>query len=76
VRRTDVNLGYAHHDWDVEGQCDSQMLFAHADKTIVGGDHEQTVVGLTAEHAEDGSAEVAFVTSQIGEADDFGLETC
>ena len=52
------------------------MLFTHADKTIVGGDHEQTVVGLTAEHAEDGSAEVAFVTSQIREADDFGLEIC
>ena len=52
------------------------MLFAHADKTIVGGDHEQTVVGLAAEHAEDGGAEVAFVASQISEANNFGLKTC
>jgi hypothetical protein len=76
VRRTDVNLGYADHDGHVESQGDSQMLFAHADQAIVGSNHEQAVVGLTAEHTEDGSAQVAFVTSQIGEADDFGLKTC
>lgn len=52
------------------------MLFAHADKAIVGSDHEQAVIGLTAEHAKDGSAQVTFVTSQIGEADDFGLKNC
>jgi hypothetical protein len=76
VRRTYVDLGYAHHDWYVQSQGDSQMLFAHSDQTIIGSNHEQAVIGLTAEHAKDGSAQVAFVTSKISEADDFGLETC
>lgn len=40
VRRTDVDLGYANHDWDIEGQGDAQMLLTHADQAIVGSDHE------------------------------------
>lgn len=76
MRRTDVDLGYTDHDGHVESQSNSQMLFAHANETIVGSDHEQAVIGLAAEHAEDGSAQVAFVTGKISEADDFGLRTC
>jgi hypothetical protein len=40
VGRTNVNLGDAHHDGHIEGEGNAQMFFAHADETIVGGDHE------------------------------------
>jgi hypothetical protein len=32
------------------------MLFAHSDESIIGGDHEKTVIGFAAEKSEDGCA--------------------
>lgn len=46
LRRTDVDFGYADHDWHVQRESNAEVLFAHADKTVIRRNHQQTVVGL------------------------------
>ena len=47
VGRTYVDLGDNDHDWHVESKGNTQMLLAHANKTVVGCYHKQAVVGAT-----------------------------
>ena len=77
LRRADVNFGNDNHDWDIECEGDTQMLsvlvsgcstmhdgfnlLAHANKAIIGSNHQQAVVGLAGQQTEDGCAQVPFV---------------
>jgi hypothetical protein len=47
---------------------------AHAYKTVVCSDHQQTVVGLRRQQTKDGGAQVPLVACQISEANDFRLD--
>ena len=57
-------------DW--MGWEDDDSL-AHTDQTIVRRHHQQTVVWLAAQQAEDSGSEIPLMPCQIGEADDFRL---
>lgn len=78
LRRAYVNFGNDNHDWDIECEGYTQMLpvfvsgcttmasdfnlLAHANKAIIGSNHQQAVVGLTRQQTEDGCAQVSFMT--------------
>ena len=69
--RTDVDFGDDDHDGDVEREGDTQMFFGHADQPIIGSYHQQAIIWLGREQAEDSGAEVFLVAGQVGEANDF-----
>src|SRR5205807_624564 len=41
----------------------------HADQAVIGGDHEQAVIGGGGKEAEDSGAEVALVAGKVSEGD-------
>lgn len=55
------------------GYTSALSLLAHSHQTIISSDHQQTVVGLAAQHSKYSGAKVSLMTCQISEADDFGL---
>ena len=61
------------HDRDIEGESDTQVLFRHANKTVIGCDHEESIIGLGAEKSEDGGPQIPLVTSQVSEGYHFSL---
>lgn len=71
--RTDIDFGDDYHYRDVESESDPQMLFRHSDQSIIGSDHQKSVIWLRTEESEYSGAKVTFVSSQISEADHFGL---
>ena len=40
LRWADVDFGDDYHDWDIQGQCDTKMLFTHSDETVVRCYHQ------------------------------------
>jgi hypothetical protein len=36
---TDIDFGDDDHDWDVECQCNPQVLFAHSDQPVIRSYH-------------------------------------
>src|SRR5712664_1357138 len=48
------------------------MFLAHPDQTVVGRDHEQTIVRAAAQHSKDCSPQIALVAGQVGERDHLG----
>ena len=42
--RTNIDFGDDNHDWDVQSQGNTQVLFTHTNETIIGSHHQQTVI--------------------------------
>lgn len=71
--RTNVDFGDDDHNRDIESKGNSEMFFRHPDQSVVGSDHEKSVIWFRTEKSKHCSPKVALVSCQIGEADYFGL---
>src|SRR4051812_42333330 len=71
LRRANVDFRDDHHDWHVQGKCNAQVLFAHADEAVVGRNHKQAIIWAARQKPKHRGTQVTFMARQVGERDDF-----